>query len=95
MGILACIAYGHLFNHAFGTDDFKHIADVEAILEDPTRLFSPEHHFHGRPLVDILLLIGYVLWGKNPEAYHSDNRAPFFGQPAADADIQALWREHM
>ena len=41
----------------------------EAILEDPTRfyLFSPEHHFHGRPLVDIVLLIGYVLWGKNPE----------------------------
>ena len=71
MGILACIAYGHLFNHAFGTDDFKHIADVEAILEDPTRLFSPEHHFHGRPLVDIVLLIGYILWGKNPEAYHA------------------------
>ena len=71
MGILAYIAYGHLFNHAFGTDDFKHITDVEAILEDPTRLFSPEHHFHGRPLVDILLLIGYVLWGKNPEAYHA------------------------
>ena len=44
MGILACIAYGHLFNHAFGTDDFEHIADVEAILEDPTRLFSPEYH---------------------------------------------------
>lgn len=70
MGILACIAYGHLFNHPFGTDDFEHIADVEAILEDPTRLFSPEYHYHGRPLVDIVLLIGYVLWGKNPEAYH-------------------------
>ena len=71
MGILACIAYGHLFNHAFGTDDFEHIADVEAILEDLTRLFSPEYHFHGRPLVDIVLLIGYVLWGKNPEGYHT------------------------
>ena len=71
MGILACIAYGHLFNHAFFTDDFEHIADVEAILEEPTRLFSPEHHFHGRPLVDVVLLIGYVLWGKNPGAYHT------------------------
>ncbi len=71
MGILACIAYGHLLNHPFGTDDFEHIADVEAILEDPTRLFSPEHHYHGRPLVDIVLLIGYVLWGKNPGAYHA------------------------
>ena len=71
MGILACIAYSHLFNHPFGTDDFEHIADVEAILEDPTRLFSPEYHFHGRPLVDIVLLIGYVLWGKNPGAYHA------------------------
>lgn len=70
MGILACIAYGHLFGHPFGTDDFEHIADIEAILEDPTRLFSPEYHYHGRPLVDIVLLIGYVLWGKNPEAYH-------------------------
>ena len=70
MGILACIAYGHLFDHAFSTDDFKHIATVEAILEDPTRLFSPEYHYHGRPLVDIVLLIGYVLWGKNPGAYH-------------------------
>ena len=64
MGILACIAYGHLFNHAFSTDDWKHIADVEAILEDPTRLFSPEHHYHGRPLVDIVLLIGYVFGAK-------------------------------
>ena len=71
MGILVCIAYGHLFNHAFGTDDFKHIVDVEAILEEPTRLFSPEYHFHGRPLVDIVLLIGYVFWGKNPGAYHA------------------------
>ena len=71
MGILACIAYGHLFNHDFSTDDFKHIATVEAILEDPTRLFSPEHHFHGRPLVDIVLLIGYLFWGKNPGAYHA------------------------
>ncbi len=71
MGILACIAYSHLLDHAFSTDDFEHIADVEAILEDPTRLFSPEHHYHGRPLVDIVLLIGYVLWGKNPGAYHA------------------------
>ena len=71
MGILACIAYSHLLDHTFSTDDFEHIADVEAILEDPTRLFSPEHHYHGRPLVDIVLLIGYVLWGKNPEAYHA------------------------
>ena len=71
MGILACIAYSHLFNHAFSTDDFEHIADVEAILEDPTRLFSPEHHHHGRPVVDIVLLIGYVLWGKNPGAFHA------------------------
>ena len=71
MSILACLAYGHLFNHPFSTDDWKHIADVEAILEDPTRLFSPEHHYHGRPLVDIVLLIGYVFGGKNPEAYHA------------------------
>ena len=71
MGILACIAYSHLFDHDFSTDDFKHIATVEAILEDPTRLFSPEHHHHGRPLVDIVLLIGYILWGKNPGAYHA------------------------
>ena len=71
MGILAYIAYGHLLNHAFGTDDFEHIADIEAILEDPTRLFSPEYHYHGRPLVDIVFLIGYVLWGKNPGAYHA------------------------
>lgn len=71
MGLLACIAYGHLFSHPFNTDTFEHIADVEAILEDPTRLFSPEYHFHGRPLLDIVFLIGYVLWGKNPGAYHA------------------------
>lgn len=71
MGILACIAYSHLFDHDFSTDDFKHMATVEALLDEPTRLFSPEHHFHGRPLVDIVFLIGYVLWGKNPGAYHA------------------------
>ena len=70
IGILVCIAYGHLLGHPFSTDDFEHIADIEAILEDPTRLFSPEYHYHGRPLVNIVLLIGYVLWGKNPGAYH-------------------------
>ena len=71
MGILACVAYSHLLYHPFSTDDFEHIADVEAILEEPTRLFSPEYHYHGRPLVDIVFLIGYVLWGKNPGAYHA------------------------
>ena len=46
------------------------MADAETVWQNPSRLFSPENVHPGRPVVQIVFLIGHVLWGKNPAAYH-------------------------
>ena len=70
MGILACIAYGHLPGLPIEGEDGEYMADAETVLQDPSRLFSPENIHPGRPVVQIVFIIGHILWGKNPAAYH-------------------------
>ena len=70
MGILACIAYGHLLGLPIEGEDGEYMADAETVLQDPSRLFSPENIHPGRPVVQIVFIIGHILWGKNPAAYH-------------------------
>lgn len=70
MGILACIAYGHLPGLPLEGDDREYLADAETVLQDPSRLFSPENIHPGRPVVQIVFIVGHILWGKNPAAYH-------------------------
>ena len=70
MGILACIAYSHLPYLPIEGEDSEYMADAETVWQNPSRLFSPENVHPGRPVVQIVFLIGHVLWGKNPAAYH-------------------------
>ena len=70
MGILACIAYGHLLGLPIESEDGEYMADAETVLQDPSRLFSPENIHPGRPVVQIVFIVGHILWGKNPAAYH-------------------------
>ena len=70
MGILACIAYSHLPTLPLEGEDSEYMADAETVLQNPSRLFSPENVHPGRPVVQIVFIVGHVLWGKNPAAYH-------------------------
>ena len=70
MGILACIAYSHLPYLPLEGEDSEYMADAETVLQNPSRLFSPENVHPGRPVVQIVFIVGHVLWGKNPAAYH-------------------------
>ena len=70
MGILACIAYSHLPGLPIEGEDSEYMADAETVWQNPSRLFSPENVHPGRPVVQIVFIVGHVLWGKNPTAYH-------------------------
>ncbi len=70
MGILAGIAYNHLPTLPLESEDSEYMADAETVLQNPSRLFSPENVHPGRPVVQIVFIVGHVLWGKNPAAYH-------------------------
>ncbi len=70
MGILAGIAYSHLPTLPLEGEDSEYMADAETVLQNPSRLFSPENVHPGRPVVQIVFIVGHVLWGKNPAAYH-------------------------
>ena len=70
MGILACIAYSHLPGLPIESEDSEYMADAETVWQNPSRLFSPENVHPGRPVVQIVFIVGHVLWGKNPVAYH-------------------------
>ena len=70
MGILACIAYSHVPYLPLEGEDSEYMADAETVWQNPSRLFSPENVHPGRPVVQIVFIVGHVLWGKNPAAYH-------------------------
>ena len=70
MGILACIAYSHLPYLPLEGEDSEYMADAETVWQNPSRLFSPENVHPGRPVVQIVFIVGHILWGKNPAAYH-------------------------
>ena len=70
MGILACIAYSHLPGLPIEGEDSEYMADAETVWNNPSRLFSPENVHPGRPVVQIVFIVGHILWGKNPAAYH-------------------------
>ena len=70
MGILACIAYGHLPGLPIEGEDSEYMADAETVWQNPSRLFSAENVHPGRPVVQIVFIVGHILWGKNPVAYH-------------------------
>ena len=70
MGILACIAYSHLPYLPIEGEDSEYMADAETVWQNPSRLFSPENVHPGRPVVQIVFIVGHVLWGKNPATYH-------------------------
>lgn len=70
MGILVCIAYSHLPGLPIESEDSEYMADAETVWQNPSRLFSPENVHPGRPVVQIVFIVGHILWGKNPAAYH-------------------------
>ena len=70
MGILACIAYSHLPYLPLEGEDSEYMVDAETVWQNPSRLFSPENVHPGRPVVQIVFIVGHVLWGKSPVAYH-------------------------
>ena len=64
MGILACIAYSHLPGLPIEGEDSEYMADAETVWNNPSRLFSPENVHPGRPVVQIVFIVGHVLLGQ-------------------------------
>lgn len=51
-------------------DDRDHMVDTPAIVDDWTFMFSDQRLVEMRPPVDILFVMGYLMWGDDPAGYH-------------------------
>lgn len=70
MACLAVFAFHGLVEVPFDSDDFEHLADAAAVQEDLSLLLSAERNHPGRPVVELIFLVMYELWGKNAAPYH-------------------------
>ena len=69
LGLLAAVAYGGLAAQALDTDDFEYLRDAAA-SQDLSLLFSTDRELPGRPISEVVFLLGHSLWGQNPAPYH-------------------------
>jgi hypothetical protein len=70
LGLLAAVAYGGLAAQALDTDDFEYLRDAAAASQDLSLLFSTDRELPGRPIAEVVFLLGHSLWGQNPAPYH-------------------------
>ena len=70
LGLLAAVAYGGLAAQALDTDDFEYLRDAAAGAQDLSLLFSDARELPGRPVAEIVFLLGHSLWGAEPAAFH-------------------------
>ena len=65
-----CGLYGGLASQAVDTDDFEYLRYAHAANQDLSLLFSTERELHGRPIAEVVFLLGHKFWGQNPTPYH-------------------------
>ena len=65
-----CGLYGDLASQAVDTDDFEYLRYAHAANQDLSLLFSTERELHGRPIAEVVFLLGHKFWGQNPTPYH-------------------------
>lgn len=70
LGLLAAVAYGSLAKQALDSDDFEYLRDAAAAGQNLSLLFSSDRELPGRPLAEVIFLLGHSLWGQNPLPYH-------------------------
>ena len=70
LGLLTAVAYGGLAAQALDTDDFEYLRDAAAGAQDLSLLFSDARELSGRPVAEIVFLLGHSLWGAEPAAFH-------------------------
>ncbi|MCZ6634770.1 MAG: tetratricopeptide repeat protein [bacterium] len=70
--LLAWAAFSGLSAHPLNAigDDQETLHDLSLISSHPDRFFSKQRQAPIRPSVDLVLLSGYLLWGKDPAGYH-------------------------
>ena len=70
LGLLTAVAYGGLAAQALDTDDFEYLRDAAAGAQNLSLLFSDARELPGRPVAEIVFLLGHSLWGTEPAAFH-------------------------
>ncbi|MBT7551649.1 MAG: tetratricopeptide repeat protein [Gemmatimonadetes bacterium] len=70
LALLAVVAYGGLASQALDTDDFEYLRDANAANQDLSLLFSTDRELPGRPIAEVVFLLGHKLWGQDPTPYH-------------------------
>lgn len=64
------IMYWGMTDHLFDADDMEYLNDTRRVWEEPSRFFSAQRAFPGRPTVEIVFLLSYPIFGESPAGYH-------------------------
>lgn len=68
--ILCAIAYSGVVDLPLDPDDQAFVGDAREVLAGSLSPFDPDRQFAGRPLTDLVFMIGYLTWGEHSAAFH-------------------------
>ena len=68
--LITLTMYWGMTGHLFDADDMEYLKDTQRVWEEPARFFSAQRAFPGRPIVEMVFLLVYPIFGENPAAYH-------------------------
>lgn len=72
LAVVTCVMYGSTPDLLQDTDDGDYFLEAEKAAQDLSHLFSPDRRpsAMGRPVIDVVFLVDYLLWGTDLTFYH-------------------------
>ncbi|MCZ6635159.1 MAG: tetratricopeptide repeat protein [bacterium] len=70
--VLTGLTFGNTPDLLLDADDHEYFDTASKSLQNPSRIFSPDRHptTIGRPVIDLVFLLDYFFFEKNPTPYH-------------------------
>lgn len=68
--LMVLYTFSGLANHAFELDDFRHLDDSRFVAQNLGSFFSPDKVHPGRPTMEAVFLIVWLIWDDNPAVFH-------------------------
>lgn len=68
--VCAAIVFHDVPDLKYDGDDVEYLQDTVATLNDGSLLFSAQRNFPGRPVVELVFIVGYGIWGDSATGFH-------------------------
>ena len=70
IALLTTLFFGSLSDLLYDTHDEDYMRDSAEISRDLARLFAPDKRMPGRPTFELVIWLGYEIWGDDPQLFH-------------------------